>query len=402
MIGMRASRPSASAGARPAAVATTLFACLFAGQAALIAMSPVLAEAARDLGVSTAAAGQLRTVTGLAAGATALLLTGAGGRLGLRRQLLAGAVFLLVGSLASAAAPGFAALAAAQVPVGVGVTLLTSGGTLAAAEWAPAEQRTRVLSWALVGQPAAWIVGMPLLGAAGGVSWRLGWLVLPVGAAVAAGLLAARRRDASGAPVVAGGARAALRRPELRRWLVAELLANSAWAGTLVYAGALFSETHAVPAARTGLLLAVAAVAYVVGNLASRRLVASHARARLAAAAALMAIPVVLFGAVRPDAFTSTALLTAASLVAGGRTLLSSSLGLDVEPALRPAATALRSATMQLGYFVGSLVGGAALAVGGYTALGLAMGAGLAAATAVVAAPVRRRAPRPAPAPSRA
>ena len=50
------------------AVSVALFLCLFAGQAALIAMSPVLAEAASDLHVSTAAAGQLRTITGLAAG----------------------------------------------------------------------------------------------------------------------------------------------------------------------------------------------------------------------------------------------------------------------------------------------------------------------------------------------
>ena len=56
------------------AVSVALFLCLFAAQAAVIAMSPVLAEVASDLHVSTAAAGQLRTVTGLAAGITALVL----------------------------------------------------------------------------------------------------------------------------------------------------------------------------------------------------------------------------------------------------------------------------------------------------------------------------------------
>ena len=51
-------------------------------------MSPVLAEAANDLQVSTAAAGQLRTITGLAAGITALTLGAVAGRIGLGRQLL--------------------------------------------------------------------------------------------------------------------------------------------------------------------------------------------------------------------------------------------------------------------------------------------------------------------------
>ena len=47
------------------------------------------------------------------------------------------------------------------------------------------------LSWALIGQPAAWIVGMPLLGVAGGHSWRYAWLGLPlVGAVLAAAAVA--------------------------------------------------------------------------------------------------------------------------------------------------------------------------------------------------------------------
>ena len=92
-------------------VSAVLFLCLFAAQAAVIAMSPVLAEAARDLDVSTAAAGQLRTVTGLAAGITALALGRVVGRVGLGRQLLGGSVLLALGSVGSAAAPSFALLA---------------------------------------------------------------------------------------------------------------------------------------------------------------------------------------------------------------------------------------------------------------------------------------------------
>ena len=71
------------------AVTAALFLCLFAGQAALIAMSPVLADAASDLDVATATAGQLRTITGLAAGITALGLGAVAVRVSLGRQLLA-------------------------------------------------------------------------------------------------------------------------------------------------------------------------------------------------------------------------------------------------------------------------------------------------------------------------
>src|SRR5262245_14348839 len=130
-----------------------LFLCLFAGQAGAITLSPVLAELAGDLDVSTALAGQLRTVAGLAAGATALALGRLSARIGLGRQLLAGSVLLALGSLASAAAPGIVTLAAVQVPVGAAIGILTTAGTLAAAEWVPSERRAATLSWALIGQP---------------------------------------------------------------------------------------------------------------------------------------------------------------------------------------------------------------------------------------------------------
>src|SRR5688500_17072867 len=93
---------------RHAVVSAVLFLSLFASQSGLIAVSPVLAHVARDLEVSTAVAGQLRTVTGLVAGATALLLGRVAARVGLGRQLMLGTTLLALGSLASAMAPTFA------------------------------------------------------------------------------------------------------------------------------------------------------------------------------------------------------------------------------------------------------------------------------------------------------
>ena len=220
-----------------------LFLCLFASQAALIALSPVLARRRTTSTSRRRPPGQLRTVTGLAAGITASPSAFAG-RFGLGRQLLAASGLLALGSLASAAAPTFALLALAQLPVGVAVAVLTTGGTLAAAEWVAPEQRTRTLSWALLGQPTAWIVGMPLIGLLGERSWRYGWLALPLAAAVATGILVASRSGRPPARSQPARIGAALGDRTLARWLASELFANAAWAGTLVYAGALFAESY--------------------------------------------------------------------------------------------------------------------------------------------------------------
>jgi predicted MFS family arabinose efflux permease len=356
------------------AVSVALFLCLFAGQAALIAMSPVLADVASELHVSTAAAGQLRTITGLAAGTTALMLGAVAGRVGLRRLLLLASALLALASVASAAAPTFALLALAQLPVGIAVAVLTTAGTLAAAEWVSPELRTRALSWALVGQPAAWIVGMPLIGLVGECTWRYGWLAVPLVAAVVAGILVASRPGRPPARARPARARAALGDRTLARWLASELLANAAWAGTLVFAGALFAESYGTSTKLTGCLLALAGGAYVAGNLTCRRLVRREPRPVLVLLAVFLAVTDSLFGVARPDVATSTALLSSAAFVAGGRTLIASAFALATAPHLRPAVTSLRAATMQFGYFAGSIAGGAALTVGGYSALGATMG----------------------------
>lgn len=370
-------------------VSITLLAALFAAQSAVIAMSPVLAEAASDLNVSTAAAGQLRTLTGIAAGVTALLLGGIAGRISLRSQLLGASALLGLGSLASSAAPDYTLLAVAQLPVGIAVAVLTTAGTLAAAEWVPEELRTRTLSWALVGQPAAWIVGMPLLGVVGAHSWRYGWLALPFVAAAVAALLLARNGDARARTAPGRPERAVLRDRAVGSWLASELFANAAWAGTLVYAGALFAEVHGTSTSATGTLLAVAAVAYVAGNLASRHLVSHEPRRLLVMLAATLAVADLAFLATDCGTAMRTILFSAAAFAAGSRTLVSSAYAISMPAERRAAATSLRASTMQFGYFVGSSAGGAALAAGGYRALGVVM-ALLFLAAAAALLPTRR------------
>ena len=368
-------------------VSATLFASLFAAQSGVIAVSPVLADLARDLDVSTGVAGQLRTVTGLAAGITALLLGRVAQEIGPARQLLTASVLLAAGSLGSAVAPGFALLALAQIPVGIAVGIYTTAGLLAAAEWVAPEHRTRVLSWALIGQPAAWIVGMPLVGALGDLSWRYGWIALPFVSALAAGAAVRRRSNEPSRRVAPAPLRRALAEPGVGRWLTGELFANTAWAGTLVYAGALIAETYHVSGRTTGVALATGAAAYVAGNRLARRLPAIRVTGVLLAFAIPLAATLAAFGALRTSFEVSVALFAASGFLAGGRTLVSSAYGLSVPAELRTSVMGGRAATMQFGYFAGSIVGGAAVVAGGYAALGAVLGSLFLAAAVVLVAP---------------
>lgn len=353
------------------ATAITLALCLGATQAALLVLTPILASVAADFEVSTAVAGQLRTVSGLTAGVTALLSGLAAARIGLRELVGVGLAAVLVGSVVSALAPGFALLAVAQVPIGVGVGVCYSATVAAVAEWSTPADRSWVLSRALLGPPLAWVVGMPLGGAAGEISWRLSWIVVPV-ALTLAGLAALARRDSTPPAELKAVLHTVLRHPGVARWSLGELMAYSAWLGVLLFVGALFVESHGLSVGATGVALGAAALMYVPGNLLFRRWIDAHGRLMLIALALASAALTVALGGVRPNPWVSLALFGLLSFVAGGRTLAGGARALDLAPHLRLGVTGVRTAAIHFGSFVGAAVGGAALAAGGFTTLGLA------------------------------
>ena len=255
------------------AVSIALFLCLFAGQAALIAMSPVLAEAASDLarldGRGRSAADGHRPRGGHHG---ARCSAPSPERIGLGRQLLGGLGAARARLARERGGPEFRSAGAGSVAGGRRRRRADDRrGRSPRRSGSRPELRTRALSWALVGQPAAWIVGMPLIGLVGEHSWRYGWLAAPArrrcrgrGARRAAGAAAGRpvHRPAR--------ARAALGDRLLARWLASELLANAAWAGTLVYSGALFAESYGTSTRRDGRACSRSRpCAYVAGNMAS-------------------------------------------------------------------------------------------------------------------------------------
>src|SRR5512132_1915029 len=108
-----------------------LFLAIFASQAGVLVLSPILSDVASAFGVSVAAAGQLRIVAAPLAAVVALAAGRALVRFSPRALLFAGSLLLAAGSLASAASPTFALLALAQVPVWAGVAILLTAGVAA-------------------------------------------------------------------------------------------------------------------------------------------------------------------------------------------------------------------------------------------------------------------------------
>ena len=356
-----------------------LFLCLFASQAAMLVLSPILPEVAREFGVSTATAGQLRSISGATGGLTAVILAVAPRRPGMRDLLSMGAALVALGSVLSAAAPIFAVLAAAQGVLGVGIGLLVAVGIAAAGEWAAPDRRPHVLAWAIAGMPAAWIVGMPVVGAVAGLDWRAAWLAVPAVVGVAAAVLV-RLRPADRPTRRTGESADSWRRPEVARFTAGELLANAAWASVLTYGGALLLESYALSPAVAALGLGAMAVAMVPGTFLARRHAARATPALLTALTGFQGGAVLVLGAVRPAAGLTLAVLAVMAFVNGWRSMVASALGMDTVPEDKIAVLSMRAAANQFGYLLGAAAGGLALALAGFTGLGAALAAMFAAA----------------------
>jgi MFS transporter, DHA1 family, inner membrane transport protein len=357
-----------------ASPSTALFMCVFTSQAAVLVLSPILVDVARDFDVSTAVAGQLRIVAAPVAALVAVVVARAGARLSYRLLLAGGAGLVAVGSVASAVAPTFQALAIAQIPLWVGVATLVAGGIGAAGAWSSPAERTRLVARSLAGAPAAWIVGMPTIGWVAETDWRLAFLAVPLPAAVVTmGLLAALpggEREVRGAPSLLG----LLRAPRAGWWAIGELLAMSAWAGTLVFSGALFVETYGASARLTGIVLATVAAAYLAGNVLGGRMRGACARRVLAWSNVAAAGAVALTWLVTPHLLVTVALFGLAAAIVAARTVTGTTYGFAIGGERKLEVGAARAALTHVGYLAGSLLGGAALAFGGDAAVGIAFG----------------------------
>lgn len=352
----------------------TLFLALFASQAGVLVMSPIIGDVADDFGVSIAAAGQLRILAAPLAAVVALVAGRMLSRFSPRALLAGGTALVGFGSAASAVAPTFELLALAQVPTWAGTATLTAAGVAAAAAWSEPESRAKVVAHTLAGAPSAWIVGMPIIGLVAEVHWRLVFVALPLPAAILAGVALARRPADGPIAGVRASLAGLLGRHDARRWALGELLASSAWSGTLVFSGALFTEVYGASSAETGVALALVAVAFLLGNQWAGRLDQTRARRTMLEMSVAAAVGVALTWAFFPGAVATVVLMGAASFVTSARTVSATMYGFAVAGDLGREVGAMRAATMQTGYLIGSAIGGAALAVGGFEALALAFG----------------------------
>ena len=361
-----------------------------AAQASIVVLVPIVVEVGRDLDASVSAIGQARAVLAITAVIAALFIGPLIDRLGVKPLLGWGAALALQGAVLSAIAPSLALFLCAHAVTGVGVACLLSAGFAGVGAWFPEGEMARPMGFVVGAQSISWIVGNPIIGiVTDAASWRLAYAVPGAIclAVLATALVVPVERDESGhrAPD-REGIRAVLRDPSTRRWTVAELVAYSAWTAELTYIGAFYIQTYDVSETTVGFLLAAGSIAFAISTLSTASLTARFQRRGLIWRASLgMGAMLALIMNVTPAVAFTLCLFFVMALLAGVRSTGSSSLGLDQLPAQPGSMMAARTASAQLGYMLGAVVGGAVLAVSDFGALGFVLFGGMALAALFIA-----------------
>ncbi|MFI6289117.1 MFS transporter [Streptomyces sp. NPDC051018] len=135
-------------------------------------LAGVLPELGSDLGVSVTTAGQVVTAFALTCAVLAPVLATATARRARRGVLLLAVAVYLVGNAATALAPTFATVLAAQMIAAAGAGLFVPTAAVTAAALVPPDRQGRAIAVVTTGFTAATAMGAPLGTAVGGI---LGW-----------------------------------------------------------------------------------------------------------------------------------------------------------------------------------------------------------------------------------
>lgn len=356
-----------------------------------LALGPFLPAIADDLGISVSLAGQVPAATMLLATALGLIVGPLADRYGYRRCLLAGLCSALAGALAIGLAPTFGFLLSLTLVAALGrATVLPVAWAVVAATLRDDGARQRAFGWVAAGIPVAAVVGVPLLTTIGqSLHWQAAFLVL-AGLTVAVIVLAnlAVPHDPASVGATAGVRQMlAAYQPLLRHRpslvVIGSTLLNSTATWTLwTYAGAFYAQRHGFTLQQIGLVYLVGGAALFLGNvLAARCQTWFSSRVVLIVARTVSGL---LYGLALLDpvpAVAAIGLIAVALLTTGIGAVVTAELLEVGTPAGRATTLTLNGSAMSLGVALGAGLGGLALTLSGYQALGLcALVTGMAAA----------------------
>jgi MFS transporter, DHA1 family, inner membrane transport protein len=358
-----------------------LAAVTFIDMTVVMALSPFFPNIAIELNTTVAALGQIQMVTYLTGAMLGLLIGPLADHYGLRRVMIASALLLALGNIATALATEYWVLLLSRIPAGLGV--LGAVAMAVAATRFPQEKRRDGIGWVVGAMPFAAIIGTPALASiAHYTHWRMSFVVLGAICLLLAGLI--WRSVPHDAPFpetklhLGDVFRAYVpilgNRPLMLLYL-SDVLRGVTWFGFLTYLAALAIQEYGLSLQQFGLLMFGGGSAYLVGTrLGIGRFPYMGLRTLLYSSISLMAISGALMFALVLSLPLFVALVLICGLMGGLSFTIQTIFISEASSGGQGTTMVLRKSGISASGAIGAGAGGALIAVGGFPLLGLGLG----------------------------
>ena len=351
-------------------------AAMFLAQLVGLMLAPLLVALSDEFDVSVAAAGQLAAVT-FAAWAISVISVGPiSDSFGRRPVAVLGLTLLSASVIASSFAPSFSALLGLRVLTGLSGGMIPPNSMAAVADVLTPAKRARAFGILMAVASMSSVAGVPLVAlmtSAGG--WRVPFFVIGCLLFVCAVLhwLWYPKIERAGSRTFSFLSRykQMARISLFQTALAANLLQRMAFYATFSYLAAYLISEHGFSVGATAIPLAIAGVGGVVGSIMAGSVANMRRRAQMVAGSAVvggLAAWLLFSFDVTAWATVGVALVGITFISIGWPTFLA--LSTEISGSSQATAVGMLGASNQMGGVGGAALGGAFLALGGFSTIG--------------------------------
>lgn len=352
-------------------------AALFLNNTVALMLGPLLVDIANEFDTSVAVAGQLAAATFFSWAIFAPLIGPFSDSLGRRLVALTGLGVMGVCISAAAFAPNFIVLMFLLMGTGLGGSMIPPNSMAAISDVVSPEKRGRAIGVAQGIMASAAVVGVPVVAVLTSVAdWRLPFLV--VGGLLLA-IFALSWLWYPKSPNTGPRSFSYLSRfrelgsiPVFRVGMLANFSQRIAFYAVLGYLAAYLIDSYDVSVGETALPLAVVGAGAVIGSLFGGMIASHQKRLGLVAVSGLAGgAGVLIVFAIDPAIWATVAIAFGAVCVLSIGWPVFITFATDIAGPSRATAIGMMGASNRMGGFIGSALGGAFLAMGGFSAVGI-------------------------------
>jgi predicted MFS family arabinose efflux permease len=365
----------------------------------VMGLQPFFVDVGRDLGASVPAVGQAMTITLLVSAISGLIAGPVADHFGHRRLMITGGVILTISAIGAALATNLFLFMGARFLAGMSLALLNGLSLAIAGSYFGGEARRRALSVTVAAMSGTAILGVPLLSWLGDVlSWR--WAFAFTGMTALAltpflyQLIPSQLSHGSAFRLgqIISAYRPLLRQRSLLAVYVGSFVRAIFWLGILTYFGSFMIEQHGMGLQEVGLTYMVGGIGFLAGSVvAGGRLGQMNHRVLFTIVTLLGALLFGLTYSAPVGPWIAVLLLTGGGFFGAIGWVILNTMLANESKAGSGTTMSLNTAIFNLGSAAGGAVGGAVLAFGTYSAVGLVLPLFAVIASAIVLASSRLR-----------